>query len=224
MEQDFILLIMNCKKYQKKAIFQKMTWLPRIPSYLIYYHVIGDETLDSEFKFDNEAKILWLKVADDYNSLPKKVMAAYKAINDTFQFKYIFKTDDDQILVNDKFFDTINKIVTTTKPSIHYGGYIVDVPKPYLSQYYKIHSELPTYLPILQTKYCSGRFYFLSKNAIANLISKRESIEKEYLEDYAIGFNLDPFYKNNMLSLATNKFFTDIELSDYPRLVLEGKL
>ena len=224
MEQDFILLIMNCKKYQKKAIFQKITWLPRIPSYLIYYHVIGDETLDTDFKFDNESRILWLKVADDYNSLPKKVMAAYKAISDTFQFKYIFKTDDDQILVNDKFFDTINKILTTTKPLIHYGGYIVDVPKPYLSQYYKIHSELPTYLPILQTKYCSGRFYFLSKNAIANLISKRESIEKEYLEDYAVGFNLDPFYKNNMLSLATNNFFTDIELSDYPRLVSEGKL
>ena len=223
-EQDFILLIMNCKKYQKKAIFQKITWLPRIPSYLIYYHVIGDETLDTDFKFDNESRILWLKVADDYNSLPKKVMAAYKAISDTFQFKYIFKTDDDQILVNDKFFDTINKILTTTKPLIHYGGYIVDVPKPYLSQYYKIHSELPTYLPILQTKYCSGRFYFLSKNAIANLISKRESIEKEYLEDYAVGFNLDPFYKNNMLSLATNNFFTDIELSDYPRLVSEGKL
>ena len=224
MEQDFILLIMNCKKYQKKAIFQKITWLPRIPSYLIYYHVIGDETLDTDFKFDNESRILWLKVADDYNSLPKKVMAAYKAISDTFQFKYIFKTDDDQILVNDKFFDTINKILTTTKPSIHYGGYIVDVPKPYLSQYYKIHSELPTYLPILQTKYCSGRFYFLSKNSIANLISKRESIEKEYLEDYAVGFNLDPFYKNNMLSLSTNNFFTDIELSDYPRLVSEGKL
>jgi len=224
MEQDFILLIMNCKKYQKKAIFQKITWLPRIPSYLIYYHVIGHETLDTDFKFDNESRILWLKVADDYNSLPKKVMAAYKAISDTFQFKYIFKTDDDQILVNDKFFDTINKILTTTKPSIHYGGYIVDVPKPYLSQYYKIHSELPTYLPILQTKYCSGRFYFLSKNSIANLISKRESIEKEYLEDYAVGFNLDPFYKNNILSLATNNFFTDIELSDYPRLVSEGKL
>ena len=224
MEQEFILLIMNCKKYQKKAIFQKITWLPRIPFYLIYYHVIGDETLDTDFKFDNESRILWLKVADDYNSLPQKVMAAYKAISDTFQFKYIFKTDDDQILVNDKFFDTINKILTTTKPLIHYGGYIVDVPKPYLSQYYKIHSELPTYLPILQTKYCSGRFYFLSKNAIANLISKREFIEKEYLEDYAVGFNLDPFYKNNMLSLATNNFFTDIELSDYPRLISEGKL
>ena len=196
----------------------------RIPSYLIYYHVIGDETLDVEFKFDDESRILWLKVADDYNSLPKKVMSAYKAINDTFQFKYIFKTDDDQILVNDNFFNTINKILTTTKPSIHYGGYIVDVPKPYLSQYYKIHSELPTYLPILQTKYCSGRFYFLSKNSIVNLLSKRELIEKEYLEDYAIGFNLDPFYKNNMLSLSTNKFFTDIELSDYTRLVSEGKI
>ena len=224
MEQDFILLIMNCKKYQKKAIFQKITWLPRIPSYLIYYHVIGDETLDTDFKFDNESRILWLKVADDYNSLPKKVMAAYKAISDTFQFKYIFKTDDDQILVNDKFFDTINKILTTTKPLIHYGGYIVDVPKPYLSQYYKIHSELPTYLPILQTKYCSGRFYFLSSEAIQDLISKRERIEQEFLEDYAIGFNLHPKYKQDILLIATNKYFTDIELSDFPRLMQENKI
>ena len=40
--QDFIMLIMNCKKYYKKAKFQKMTWLKTIPSYLKYYHVIED--------------------------------------------------------------------------------------------------------------------------------------------------------------------------------------
>jgi hypothetical protein len=56
------------------------------------------------------------------------------------------------------------------------------------------------------------------------LLSKRANIEKEYLEDYAIGFNLDNIYKNNMLPLATNKFFTDIELSDYPLLVEQGKI
>ena len=223
-EQEFIMLIMNCKKYMKKALFQKRTWLPLIPSYLRYYHVIGDQDLDTEFKFDDDSSILWVKVADDYNSLPKKVIASYKAVTETFDYKYLFKTDDDQILVNNKFFDIITTLIKTKKPKTHYGGYVVDVPKPYLSQYYKMHPELPTYLPIFQTKYCSGRFYFLSKNAILNLISKREMIEKEYLEDYAVGFNLDFFYKNDMLSIATNKYFTDIELSEYPKWVEEGKI
>ena len=223
-EQEYILLIMNCKKYKKKAKFQKMTWLKTIPPYLKYYNVIGNKTLETDFEFDNINNILWIKVADDYNSLPKKVIRAYEAIYNTFQFKYIFKTDDDQILVNNKFFDIITKLIESKTPKTHYGGYIVDVPKPYLSQYHKIHPELPSYLPILQTKYCSGRFYFLSKSAITNLLNKRENIEKEFLEDYAIGLNLDIIYKKDMMSISTNKFFTDIELSDFPRLVEEGKI
>jgi hypothetical protein len=222
MEQDYIMLIMNCKKYIKKAKFQKMTWLPKIPSYLKYYHVIGEPTLDSEYKFDDENQILWIKVEDDYNSLPKKVIRSYEAINKTFKFKYIFKTDDDQILVNDKFLDIVKGLTSNNK--IHYGGYIVDVKQNYLSQYHKIHPELPEYLPILQTKYCSGRFYFLSKQATENLISKKSFIEKEFLEDYAIGFHLDMYYKSTMINLTTNKFFTDIELSDFPKLVESGKI
>lgn len=224
MEQEFILLIMNCKKYVKKAVFQKKTWLKNIPDYLKYYHVIGDETMTDAFKFDEDEKILWVKVADDYNSLPNKVISAYDAVYKTFNFKYIFKTDDDQILVNDKFFDTLTKLLISKTPKSHYGGYIVDVKQNYLSQYYKIHPELPEYLPVLQTKYCSGRFYYLSKNAVSNLLLKREKIIKEYLEDYAIGYNLDAYLKNDILMLQTNKVFTDIELSDYPQLVAENKL
>jgi hypothetical protein len=222
-KQDYIMLIMNCKKYLKKAKYQKITWLPKIPSYLKYYHVIGDENLDNEFSFDNENQILWVKTSDDYNSLPKKVIAAYNAVSKTFNFKYIFKTDDDQILVNDKFFDVVKGLTNKTS-KIHYGGYVVDVKQNYLSQYHKIHPELPEYLPIFQTKYCTGRFYFLSKLAVEYLLNKRDLIEKEYLEDYAIGLNLSPYFKENMINLLTNKFFTDIELSDYPRLIEEGKL
>jgi len=223
-DQEFILLILNCKKYHKKAKFQKMTWLKQIPSYVKFYHVIGDDTIDKEFKFDDDLQILWVKTGDDYNSLPKKVITAYNAVYETFDFKYIFKTDDDQILVKPQFFDIVCSLINKTIPKLHYGGYIVDVPKPYLSQYYKIHPELPQHLPILQGKYCSGRFYFLSKSAISNLISKRENIIKEFLEDYAIGYNLDFYFKSNMLSLATNNFFTDIERSDFPKLVEQGKI
>ena len=226
-EQEYIMLIMNCKKYVKKAKFQKMTWLRQIPDYLRYYHVIGDLNLDCEYKFDHQYKILWVKVADDYNSLPKKVIKAYDAVSETFDFKYLFKTDDDQILVNIKFLDIVKGLTSNNsnnQKKIHYGGYIVDVKQNYLSQYHKIHPELPEYLPILQTKYCSGRFYFLSKQAITNVLSKKDTIMSEYLEDYAVGFNLDPYYKSNMIHLETNKFFTDIELSDFPRLLDEGKI
>ena len=216
LEQDYIMLIMNCKKYAKKAEFQKITWLPKVPGYLQFYHVIGDESLDCAFKFDNDHHVLYVKVADDYNSLPKKVIAAYEAVYATFQFKYLFKTDDDQILINPRFFDTLIGLISNKIPKTHYGGYIVDVKQPYLSEYHRIHPELPRHLPLLATKYCSGRFYFLSRSAISNLIGKRELIGKEFLEDYAIGFNLDAIYKSEMLSLSTNKFFTDIELSDYP--------
>jgi hypothetical protein len=210
-DQDFIMLIMNCQKYKKKALYQKMTWLKQIPHHLKYYHVIGDESLDTEFRFDNENQILYLKVADDYNSLPKKVIASYFAVSKTFKFKYLFKTDDDQMLENHKFFDMLTGLIQAKQPTPHYGGYIVDVKQPYLSEYHRIHPELPPKIPLYITKYCSGRFYFLSSEAIQDLISKKDRIEREYLEDYAIGFNLNLKYKQDILLIATNKYFTDIE-------------
>ena len=223
-KQEYIMLIMNCKKYMKKAAFQKRTWLPLIPSYLKFYHVIGDETMSDQYRFDDEERILWVKVADDYNSLPKKVINAYEAVLNTFQFNYLFKTDDDQILVNPRFFDMLIGLITKRIVRPHYGGFIVNVDKPYLSQYNKIHPELPDKLPLYATKYCSGRFYFLSKRAISNLLTRKDDIYKEYLEDYAIGFYLNPVFKENILFLATNQFFTDIELSDFPKWVEEGKI
>ena len=209
LNQEFILLIMNCKKYNKKAQFQKMTWLKSIPPYLKYYHVIGDENLDSEYKFDDETNTLWVNTPDDYNSLPKKVIAAYAAINKEYTFKYIFKTDDDQNLNNLRFLTTITDLVSHKVPQIHYGGHIINVDKPYLSQYHTIHPELPKHLPVLQTKYCSGRFYLLSALAVQQLITKRKLIEEEYLEDYAIGLNLDNTLKTHIFNIQTNKYFTD---------------
>jgi hypothetical protein len=92
-----------------------------------------------------------------------------------------------------------------------------------LSQYHRIHPELPRYLPVLKTKYCSGRFYFLSNQAVTNLLSKRQLLECEYLEDYAIGYHLDVHFKNNMLNLMTNKFFIDIEKTEFSTYIESDK-
>jgi hypothetical protein len=216
MEQEFILIILNCKKYKNKALFQKFTWLRSLPEYIPYFHVIGDETMEEEYKFDNNERTLWVKTSDDYNSLPQKVLAAHKAILSTYKFKYLLKTDDDQILVNPNFFKNLRGTLMKTNPPTHYGGFVVDVKENYLSRYNEIHPELPKNLPLFKTKYCSGRFYFLSRIAVLNLQTRKEHIIKEYLEDYAIGFHLNQTFKYDILHIATNEYFTDIEKSDFP--------
>lgn len=211
-KQDYVFLIMNCVKYRPKAVVQKNTWLKQIPSYLRYYHVIGNPDLDTEcgFLFDEEEKILYVKTNDDYNSLPHKVIMSYEAIEKTFDYKYIFKTDDDQILNNNRFFDMAKGMIERLEPQVHYGGNVVDVKQAYISKYHKIHPELPENLPILPIKYCSGRFYFLSKEAIGALLKRKTKIEKEYLEDYAIGLHLPNLYKDNVLQIHSDQFFKDM--------------
>lgn len=213
-EQDFVMLIINCKKYAKKALFQKETWLKFLPNYIKFFHVIGNNKLKSEFSFDNDKNILWVKTPDDYNNLPEKVYTAYKAVRQTYNFKFIFKTDDDQNLTNNKFFDIITNLIKIKTPTTHYGGHIIDVKNPHYSQYNRIHPELPDNLVINPTKYCSGRFYFLSRDAVLDLLEKKQKILNEYLEDYAFGFHLDDKYKESILNITTSKYFTDIDLSD----------
>ena len=210
-KQDYLLLIMNCVKYRKKALVQKSDWLQRIPSYLKYYHVIGNEKMEKDFLIDEEERIIWVKAKDDYNSLPSKVIAAFSAIQQTHTFKYIFKSDDSVLLQNDKFFDTIIGVITRMVPKVHYGGKIVNVEIPYMSKYYLLHPELPKDMIIQSTKYCTGSLYFLSSEAVTNLLSKRESVCKEYLEDYAVGLNLHPFFKKIMLPISTDKYFKELE-------------
>jgi len=209
-----LLLIMNCVKYEYKAAKQRESWLKDLQT--PYYHVLGNLELEANYQFDDQKRILWVKTPDDYNSLPKKVLSAYAAVQQSFpDVQYIFKTDDDQMLQSNnpnKFIDNINKMLERRMQTakIHYAGHIVDVPKAYLSQYYRIHPELPKELPVYVTKYCSGRFYILSMEAIAYLISKRELIFQEYLEDYAMGMHLHNRYKNPILHLDTDIFFKDM--------------
>jgi len=203
---DYILLIMNCEKYRFKAL--KQTWVQQLPAQIKYFYVLGNPALESEYEFIG--RILYVKTEDDYNSLPKKVIKAYQAIHDTFDYKYIFKTDDDQMLIESNFFNVLINLLQ--QQNYNYGGHIVNVRKAHYSQYYLIHDELPNNIIVRPTIYCSGRFYFLSHDAVKDLLTKATKINNEYFEDYAIGYYLDVVLKSRILPLKTHKYFKDMEL------------
>jgi hypothetical protein len=205
-----LLLILNCKKYRAKALVQKRTWLTQLPPHILYYHVIGDLALDTAFRLDDNERILYVKTADDYVSLPKKTIAALDAVNILFDYDYIYKTDDDQNVLNMKFFDMVQSFLERAPRPIHYGGQVVDVKSAHVSQYYKVHPELPRNLVIEPTQYCSGRFYLLSKKAVTHLLKKKEAFDSEYFEDYAVGKYLDPSLKGDVLNLKMDMFFKDL--------------
>tara|TARA_Y100000591_G_C21776729_1_gene668756 strand:+ start:534 stop:1169 length:636 start_codon:yes stop_codon:yes gene_type:complete len=209
MKQDYILLILNCYKYESKANIQRSTWLRKLPSNITYFHVIGDieKCNGNAYLIDYEKHILYVSTKDDYNSLPHKVISAFHAINDSYDFKYIFKTDDDQKLIKDDFFEKITKILSFNS-KCHYGGTLVSV-EDHISQYYHIHNCLPKNLLLKKTSYCNGRFYLLSKYAIENLLQKYDKIKEHYIEDHAIGLYLDDKYKDNMFPFNSKDIFQD---------------
>jgi len=205
---DFILMILNCKAYKHKSNLQKETWLKKLPSSLPYYHVIGEPDLPTDFEFNENDRILYVKTPDDYNSLPKKVICAYEALYKTYEFKYIFKTDDDQQLVNDHFLPGI--IYKLTSEKFHYGGHIVNICNDHISKYYIEHDCLPRNILMKKGIYCNGRFYFLSKESIADLLTKKEKFYTEYFEDYAVGYYLNSNLKSSILSINNYEFFRDV--------------
>jgi hypothetical protein len=201
MTTDYIILIMNCERYARKAQYQKDGWLKQIK--IPYYHVIGKPDLELPFLFDENDRILYLKVEDDYCSLPKKVIRAYEAVHTSHKYKYIFKTDDDQVLTDPTFFD---RLIPQLNDEVHYGGKKCKIEVEEFSGYWEYHPELPRNIFMRKNEYCNGRFYILSITAIADLLTKKASIETEYFEDYSIGYNLNPAIKNPIFEINNDVF------------------
>jgi hypothetical protein len=209
-DYKYVLLILNCKKYKWKADKQKSTWLPRIPDNVCYLHVIGRGKTHEACELDLPNHVLYTNTQDDYVSLPHKVIAALKAVNEWFEYTHIYKTDDDQLLIQPNFFVRLDQTLSAAVPALNYGGLNIRVNDHY-SNYHTVHSELPTTLFLEKNVYCNGRFYFLSKAAVLHLIPHESEISKRIIEDHAVGFYLGEQMKTRMCNIDTGKIFADIE-------------
>lgn len=52
---------------------------------------------------------------------------------------------------------------------------------------------------------------YFQKKSVECLLQFKENIEKEYFEDYAIGYYLSPDLKTNFLRLNTSFYFKDMD-------------
>ena len=57
--------------------------------------------------------------------------------------------------------------------------------------------------------FCNGRFYFLSKKVIVDLITKKDDIKKQIIEDHGIGLYIDKEFKKTILNFDTKNTFFD---------------
>ena len=115
----YILLILNCRKYRHKALYQKKQFLNnRILKGMPYFHVIGDKELckNNDYIIDQKNRIIYTNTKDDYVSLPHKVICAMKVLYKHFNFEYLFKTDDDQSLMDPSFFVKLDQQIKNKKP------------------------------------------------------------------------------------------------------------
>lgn len=202
---ESILLITNCKKYKQNPVKQKIMWLKKkdIPP---YYHIIGDKEYckDKKYIFDEKNRILYTNTGDGYNELPSKIITAFRAVYETMpNIKYVFKTDDNQYLVNVELFTKLKYVLS--HKDICYGGHTIRVTK-HISTLYITHPEFPKDVELEETIYCTGPFYFLRRDALKNLLEKEDEIYKRYVEDHAMGYYLDDVYKNKLLTLPDNFF------------------
>lgn len=217
--QDFILLILNCKAYRHKATLQRKLWVNNLPCFIKHFYIIGDETLIDDYMFWEDT--LYVKCKDDYLSLPIKIMSAIKAISKVYNYKYIFKTDDDQMLVNKNFFTQLcDELVN--RETYDYGGFIVDV-KDHYTEYKS--SQIQKKIKLNACRYANGRFYLLSKKSCDHLLSVSHKFYDYIYEDYSIGYELSNAkdLKIKMLDSQFDDFMDiDIYINNKYHIYMEG--
>ena len=194
-ESPFILLILNCKKYNYKRLRQKKDWLDScLPDEYRYFHIQGDPSLNMPYVIHISDNLITVQCDDGYMFLPKKMALAFKCINETYNYDYVLKTDDDMKLIKKDFFFIMQNYLQ--KHNIDYGGKTLIIKEPMVTRYHCTNNNNEP-IVLEKTIYCSGHFYFVKKTIIEVLLTRYfNEICKRVIEDHTFGYFISKITTN----------------------------
>lgn len=182
-----LLLILShkksiCRESQRKHLLQENK------DRFIFYYFIGDLNLSEDYVVDDNNNIVYLRVPDNYESLPIKVFHAMNFINKNYPGYSVFKTDDDVVLDLDKLYNTIND----NKDEIYFGLSVES--KEYETNYHSgkcespILNNIPIFIP--SVKYCAGGGYYIKHDYVGKIfVDKSIFTSRIIFEDVCTGIS-----------------------------------
>ncbi len=187
-QKQFLIGIMTCKQLLHKAEEQYQKYFQDISAYpIVYLKFIGDPTIDREYIYDEDNKLLTLKCEDDYLNLPNKVFCFFKAVSKLFpNVTNVVKMDDD-VIVNLR---NLYNLLVKHKDEAYAGRYVGI--NHSLSMWLYQRKDLCENMPLLGTvpvflnsqEYCSGCIYILHRDSIKLLLKYPEYFPPFPKEDY----------------------------------------
>jgi hypothetical protein len=196
---EVLLLVYSCKSRIQKAemVYTRIIGnIKNTNAYIVY----GDK-LENTPKIVN-GKYIVLPVGDNYESLTDKSVELFKFVNSTFPgIKGCFKIDDD-IRVN---ISHLNGVIRNNLDNTEYLGKKVSMKEYYSTHHYGKCTNSSFDIPqiTMNTEYCAGPMYYLSKKA---LLTFDKEVLHNFYEDIAIGYHLT----NNGISITDCELYSDI--------------
>ena len=162
---------------------------------LLIYYFIGDPSLEEEYRVDEDNNVVYLRVADNYESLPMKTYGAVKFALENFkdQIYGLLKTDDDIELDLSKIYPYLQE-----HKDVPYCGITTKITDPNNLSYWhmgKCESQelnrTPHRVPLAE--YCAGGGYYLNLDSMKKIVDSRNMYEGMIFEDASTGHVLNSY-------------------------------
>ena len=192
MEKKFFIAILSHKGSKFREGQREYLLQDNNGSFIIYYF-IGNSSQEEEYRVDEEKNIVYLKVPDNYESLPLKTYGAVKFALENFgdEISGLLKTDDDIELDLNKIYLYLHE-----HRGVPYCGITTKITNPNNLSYWhmgKCESEelnrTPHRVPLAE--YCAGGGYYLNLDSMKKIVDSRHMYEGMIFEDATTGYILN---------------------------------
>ena len=169
---DFIFLIVSNSDESKG-------WYNNIPDNTLYIRVVGDESISESYQFNNTKCTLYMKMENSITVLQYNILSVIEAVNQRFDYKYIFKTNYNETMINPKSFGNLLNVLN--QQNYAFVGESQD------------NNQTDTFV--------TSKGFFLANNTVTEILERKMNDNKE------ISSYLDSSYKNSTIYFDANSIF-----------------